>query len=242
MASQSTEHAYAFEEQTKRLLKITDEMRFYLPKDKNKIIKLQQFIWNDKLVLGVDVMDDEHKMGMGRANEFSQGLRKSARMFSKKNVLMVCSNQLRDSPTGKTTPGGNAIPFYSSVRMEVMPHFPISKIKREKTIRGVKQTKIIGIHSDVTITKNSLDDPFRKVPIYIIFGYGIDDVRGNLTWLKENKGLKKYTFGDQEFSGIEPAIAFIEENGLEKKLKKEVIDLWNELEDAFKTQRKPKQR
>ncbi len=179
---------------------------------------------------------------MRRAKEFSQELRKSARMFSKKNVLMVCSNQLRDSPTGKTTPGGNAIPFYSSVRMEVMPHFPISKIKREKTIRGVKQTKIIGIHSDVTITKNSLDDPFRKVPIYIIFGYGIDDVRGNLTWLKENKGLKKYTFGDQEFSGIEPAIAFIEENGLEKKLKKEVIDLWNELEDAFKTKRKPKQR
>ena len=60
--------------------------------------------------------------------------------------------------------------------------------------------------------------------------------------MKENKGLKKYTFGDQEFSGIEPAIAFIEEKGLEKKLKKEVIDLWNELEDAFKTQRKPKQR
>ncbi len=187
-------------------------------------------------------MEDEDKMGMRRAKEFSQELRKSARMFSKKNVLMACSNQLRDSPTGKTTPGGNAIPFYSSLRMEVMPHFPTAKVKREKTINGVKHSKVIGIQSDVTIIKNSLDDPFRKVPIYIIFGYGIDDVRGNLMWLKESTGEKKFIFDNKEFSRIEDAIAFIEENNLEKKLRKKVVDLWNELEEAFKTNRKPKSR
>jgi RecA/RadA recombinase len=187
-------------------------------------------------------MEDEDKMGMRRAKEFSQELRKSARMFSKKNVLMACSNQLRDSPTGKTTPGGNAIPFYSSLRMEVMPHFPTAKVKREKTINGVKHSKVIGIQSDVTIIKNSLDDPFRKVPIYIIFGYGIDDVRGNLMWLKESTGEKKFIFDNKEFSRIEDAIAFVEENNLEKKLRKKVVDLWNELEEAFKTNRKPKAR
>lgn len=187
-------------------------------------------------------MEDEDKMGMRRAKELSEGLRKHARLFAKKNILMVCSNQLRDSPTGKTTPGGNAVPFYSSVRLEVMPHFPISKIKREKTINGVKHSKIIGIHSDVTIIKNSLDDPFRKVPIYIVFGYGIDDVRGNLTWLKESTGEKKFIFDNKEFSRIEDAIAFVEENNLEKKLRKKVVDLWNELEEAFKTKRKPKSR
>ena len=187
-------------------------------------------------------MEDEDKMGMRRAKELSEGLRKHARMFAKKNILMVCSNQLRESPTGRTTPGGNAVPFYSSVRMEVMPHFPTAKVKREKTIRGVKQTKIIGVQSDVTIIKNSLDDPFRKVPVYIIFGYGVDDVRGNLMWLKENRGEKKFLVDSKEFAGIDPAIAYVEENGLEKKIKKEVVDLWNELEEAFNTKRKPKQR
>ncbi len=187
-------------------------------------------------------MEDEDKMGMRRAKELSEGLRKHARLFAKKNILMVCSNQLRDSTTGKTTPGGNAVPFYSSVRLEVMPHFPASKIKREKTINGVKHSKVIGIHSDVTVIKNSLDDPFRKVPIYIIFGYGIDDIRGNLTWMKESRGDKKITFDNKEFSRIEDAIQYVEENALEKKLKKEVVDLWKELEEAFKTTRKPKTR
>ncbi len=187
-------------------------------------------------------MDDGDKMGMRRAKEFSQELRTNARKFSKKNILMICSNQVREGQNGKTTPGGNAIPFYSTVRIEVKPHYPHAKVTREKTIRGVKQKKVIGVQTDFEIKKNSIDAPYRKGYFFIIFDYGIDDVRGNLTWLKENKGLKKYTFGDQEFSGIEPAIAFIEEKGLEKKLKKEVIDLWNELEDAFKTQRKPKQR
>lgn len=62
VASQSTEHAHAFEQQTKSLIRITQDMKFYLPKDKNKVVRLQQFIWNDKLYLGVDVMDDEHKI------------------------------------------------------------------------------------------------------------------------------------------------------------------------------------
>lgn len=60
VASQSTEHAVAFEQQAKQLIKITQDMKFFLPKNKDKVIKLQQFIWSDKLRLGVDVMDDEH--------------------------------------------------------------------------------------------------------------------------------------------------------------------------------------
>lgn len=67
VASQSTEHAHAFELQTKELIKITDSMKFYLPKSKNKK-RLQQFIWNDKLNLGVDAMDDEHKILVSKIN------------------------------------------------------------------------------------------------------------------------------------------------------------------------------
>ena len=130
---------------------------------------------------------------MRRAKEFSEGLRKTCRTFAKKNVLMVCSNQIRDGgPNGtKTIPGGNAVPFYSTVRMQVSPGYPKSKITKEKTIRGAKQKKVIGIQSTVKITKNSLDDPFREVPIFLVFGYGIDDVRGNLMWYKDANNSKK---------------------------------------------------
>lgn len=189
-------------------------------------------------------MEDGDKMGMRRAKEFSEGLRKTCRSFAKKNVLMVCSNQIRDGgPNGsKTIPGGNAVPFYSSVRMRVSPGYPKSKIVKEKTIRGAKQKKVIGIQSLVKITKNSLDDPFREVPIFLVFGYGIDDVRGNLTWYKEANNSKKFILPDgTEQSSIDKAIEYVEENGLEKKLRIAVRKLWLEIEESFKTQRKPKE-
>jgi protein RecA len=189
-------------------------------------------------------MEDGDKMGMRRAKEFSEGLRKTCRSFAKKNVLMVCSNQIRDGgPNGsKTIPGGNAVPFYSSVRMRVSPGYPKSKIVKEKTIRGAKQKKVIGIQSLVKITKNSLDDPFREVPIFLVFGYGIDDVRGNLTWYKESNNSKKFLLPDgTEQSSIDKAIEYVEENGLEKKLRIAVRKLWLEIEESFKTQRKPKE-
>ncbi len=68
VASQSTEHAHAFATQTKDLIKFTENMKFYLPKDKNKIKRLQQFVWNDKLMLGVGAMDDEHQILVGKIN------------------------------------------------------------------------------------------------------------------------------------------------------------------------------
>lgn len=68
VASQSTEHAHVFSEQTRQLIKFTEDMKFLLPKDKNKIRRLQQFVWNDKLMLGVDAMDDEHKILVGKIN------------------------------------------------------------------------------------------------------------------------------------------------------------------------------
>ena len=68
VASQSTEHANSFAAQTKQLIKLTEDMKFLLPKDKNKKVRLQQFIWNDKYLLGVNDMDDEHKVLVGKIN------------------------------------------------------------------------------------------------------------------------------------------------------------------------------
>lgn len=68
VASQSTEHAHSFAAQTKQLIKITEDMKFLLPKDKNKKIRLQQFVWSEKYMLGVNTMDDEHKVLVGKIN------------------------------------------------------------------------------------------------------------------------------------------------------------------------------
>ena len=189
-------------------------------------------------------MEDGDKMGMRRAKEFSEALRVSCRTFKKKNVLMVCSNQIRDGGHNgsKTIPGGNAVPFYSTVRLKMEPGYPKSKIKKEKTIRGAKQEKVIGVISNVTVHKNSLDDPWRKVPLHIVFGYGIDDIRANLTWYKESTNSKKFIVpGGIELATIDKAIEYVEENALAKKLRIDVRDLWREIEESFKQNRKPKE-
>jgi hemerythrin len=68
VASQSTEHAQVFEEQTRELTKIIEEMRLIIPSSKNQKKILQKFIWNDKLILGVDHMDDEHRVLVTKIN------------------------------------------------------------------------------------------------------------------------------------------------------------------------------
>ncbi len=68
VASQSTEHAHSFHDQTRELIKFSDIMASILPKKKNQQITLQKFIWNDNLSLGVGEMDDEHKVLIGKIN------------------------------------------------------------------------------------------------------------------------------------------------------------------------------
>nr|BDT28811.1 bacteriohemerythrin [Bacteriovorax sp. HI3] len=89
VASQSTEHAHAFADQTKDLIKFTENMKFYLPKDKNKVKKLQQFVWSDKLMLGVDKMDDEHKILVNKINILVDAL--SAQYVKKDKITLYNS-------------------------------------------------------------------------------------------------------------------------------------------------------
>lgn len=191
--------------------------------------------------------DEGDKMGMRRAKEFSEGLRKNARILANKNYLMVCSNQIREKADagsyGKKTesPGGKAIGFYASVRLEVDSP---EKIWVEKTLKkGKKVKKVIGIKSTVNVFKNSLDKPYRSAPVYIIFDYGVDDIRANLQYVKEYKGLSTYSVnGEAIDNSMEVAIKYVEENDLVEVLKEEVIDLWESIEAKFETTRKPKKR
>ena len=188
-------------------------------------------------------LEDEDKYGMRRAKEFSEGLRKTCRLISNNNWVVVCSNQVREGPSGETTPGGRAIPYYSSLRIRVGPPASGGKIVKIISLaNGKKHEKVIGIRSNCIIKKSSLDDPFRNCSISILFGYGIDDIRENLQYLKDGFGLSKYKAVDQEFAFMEKAIAYIEENKLQLQLKQEVINLWEEIESKFVVIRKRKER
>lgn len=186
-------------------------------------------------------MEDKDGYGMRRAREFSEGLRKTARIIANNNWLIACSNQIREGPKGEVTPGGKGIPFYSSLRIRI---YEKQKITVEKKVGSKNRLiqKVIGIHSNCYIKKSTVDDPYREVPVYIVFGYGIDDVRGNLQWYKDMTGDTRYDCIDKSYVSMSKAIEFVEAECLQNHIKERVIDLWEEIENKFATNRKPKER
>ena len=194
-------------------------------------------------------MEKGDKMGMRRAKEFSQELRTKARLINKRNDILACSNQVRQGTYGDTTPGGNAIGFYASLRISVNQK---EKLYAEKEItwddgkgnktKSKKIKRAFGILSHCIISKSSIDKPYREVLIYIVFDYGIDDVRGNLQWLKDTLGLTTYKAVNKTYQRIDQAIDWIEKNDLEDDLRDEVIQIWEEVEERFVHKRKVKSR
>lgn len=160
---------------------------------------------------------------------------------------MACSNQIRDKADAPafgektTTPGGHAITFYSSVRLKLKKP---KKIWKKRTINGKEIKRCVGIETEVEVYKNSEDVPHRSAPIYIIFNYGIDDIRSNLDYLKRFKYKGKGYYHKEEKIGnsIDEAIKTVEERNLEKDLQEEVQELWRKIEKKMTVRRKKKVR
>lgn len=193
-------------------------------------------------------MDDADKMGMRRAKEFSEGCRKTCRILPARNILMVCSNQVRQNndagPYSEkyTTPGGMAIGFYSSVRLRC--HSPI-KITRERDIGARKEKRVIGVQTTIDVYKNSIAAPYQSANVHIQFDYGIDDIRANLEFLKSTSGISTYNvLGDMIKLGnsMERAIKEVEDHEYQKILKDRTIEVWHEVNAKFKVERLSKQR
>ena len=184
-------------------------------------------------------MDDEDKMGMKRAKDFSEGLRKTCRVIANNNWILACSNQERHGGT----PGGKAIPYYSSLRIRISPEYTGGKIEKNKKVYGVDVKKVTGIRCKCQIVKNSIDEPYGECNVSIVFGYGIDDIRENLIYTKQYTGSKKYICPDtKEWATINKAIEHIENFNLEDQLKEQTINLWYEIQEQLKIERKPKDR
>lgn len=182
------------------------------------------------------------KMGMRRAKEFSEELRKTCRILKQNNYLMVCSNQIRENTDmigyKYKSPGGQAIGFYSSLRLRAIK---TDKIKKVKSTKGKDVERIIGVTTEFEVFKSSVWKPYRTAPVTILFDYGIDDIRGNLQFIKDYTSNDIYTvLGKSLDKSLDKSIRIVEHEELESKLKFEVIELWNEVEKKFDSNRKRK--
>lgn len=188
--------------------------------------------------------EEGDKMGMKRAKDFSEQLRKFCRIIAEKNYLMVCSNQIRQNLDAGlygekyTTPGGVSIGFYSSLRLRFMKP---EKIKDKIKVQKKDVTRVIGVEVQVEVYKSSIWKPYHTAPVYILFDYGIDDIRANLQYVKDFTKNTIYSVMRQKLDvSLEESIKMIEEDKLEEHLKEEVIELWEEIEARFEKERKPK--
>ena len=191
-------------------------------------------------------LENKDAHGMRRAKEFSQECRKTCRVLENKNFLMVCSNQLRQNiGAGQyapkyLTPGGEAIGYYSSLRLKFSS---VSKIKEKRKIAEKEVEKIVGVCSEVEVFKSSVWKPYNTAPVYIVFDYGIDDIRANLQYLKTYTKATQYMLNEEKLGqSMNDAIAKVEELKLEAELKDTVITLWEEIEEKFRIPRTKKRR
>lgn len=176
-------------------------------------------------------MGDAH-MGL-QARLMSQALRKLTSTIGKTKTTVIFINQLRMKigvmfGNPETTTGGNALKFYSSVRMEIRN---IGKIEE-----GVGEQKVIkGNRVRVKVVKNKIAPPFKSAEFDVLYNQGIS-YEGDLIDLATKYEITRrsgafYTYKDLKLGqGRENAKSFIEKNEKVKKtLEKEVVEIIEKL-------------
>ncbi|MBI3598358.1 MAG: recombinase RecA [Nitrospirae bacterium] len=154
-------------------------------------------------------MGDSH-MGL-QARLMSQALRKLTAAISKSHTSVIFINQIRMKigvmfGNPETTPGGNALKFYASVRLDV------------RRIESVKDgQEVTGNRVRVKVVKNKMAPPFRQAEFDILFNVGISKLGEVLDLGVEKKVVERsgawYSFkGEKLGQGRDQSIIFLKEN------------------------------
>jgi recombination protein RecA len=161
-----------------------------------------------------------------QARLMSQALRKLTAIAHKSNTVIVFINQIRMQigvmfGNPETTPGGKALKFYSSVRIDI-----------RKTAQIKKGEEVVGARTKVKIVKNKVAAPFKTTEFDIMYNEGISR-QGELLALGEKfklvtKSGSSYAYGEEKLGrGYDAARTFLRENtnvanALEKAIRKEL--------------------
>ena len=169
------------------------------------------------------------------ARLMSQALRKLAGSISKTNCVVIFINQLREKigvtyGNPETTPGGRALKYFASVRIDV---------RRSESIKvGTEQ---VGNRTRAKIVKNKVAPPFREAEFDIMFGEGISkygemiDLGVKLGAIE--KGGAWYTLGENRFQGRDNVKEYLKENPdtaeeLEAQIRRDSLKLMTPQEKA----------
>ena len=154
-------------------------------------------------------MGDTH-VGL-QARLMSQALRKLTANLNKTNTVCIFINQLREKigvmfGSPETTPGGRALKFYSSVRLDI------------RRIESIKDgVEVVGNRTRVKVVKNKVAPPFKQAEFDIMYGRGISregsvlDIGVDLGMIKKSGAWYTYE-GEQLGQGRENAKQFLTEN------------------------------
>lgn len=154
-------------------------------------------------------MGDSH-VGL-QARLMSQALRKLSGAINKTNTICIFINQLREKVgvmfgNPETTPGGRALKFYSSIRLDV---------RRAEQIK--QETDVIGNKTVVKVVKNKVAPPFKTAEVEIMYGEGVSkegeiiDIASNLGILEKSGAWYAYN-GQKIGQGKENVKILLKEN------------------------------
>lgn len=161
-------------------------------------------------------MGDAH-IGL-QARLMSQALRKLTAAIGKSNTCALFTNQIRHKigvifGSPETTPGGLALKFHSTIRMDIRK---VASIK--------KGDQVLGNRVKAKIVKNKLAPPYKEAQFDILYGKGVSRI-GEIVDLGVQEGIIEksgtwYSYKDQRMGqGRDGAISFLEEN---PKIKEEI--------------------
>ena len=166
----------------------------------------------------------DSKMGL-QARLMSQALRKLTATISKTKCCCIFINQLREKigimfGNPETTTGGNALKFYSTIRLDIRKSSPIKE-----------NENVIGNRTKVKVVKNKLAPPFRSVEFDMIYGMGISKTGEIVDLGVENNIIKKagswFSYGETKLAQGRDAV---------KQLLLDNPELYEELEGKVRAE------